>query len=205
MVGPRGATDVHTHTWALWSCPAFPQLLDAPPYRPCHPPPSAATSLPAPVLFPASSNPCPLGARCSMPHACPLHDQESVSPVIPRHTAAKSSGMLRAGWPGVSRTSLHHPLAPGLSRAAGSAHGDLTLSWVETNFPGPGEKERDWAEQPGQPLGHPHGCTQGRGSRLGGRPGAAGSLGSAALLRALAVLRGVSAASCAPGNAPRPA
>lgn len=128
--------------------------------------------------------------------ACPqrFHDTQQQSP----------RGCSELGGLG-SPTSLHHPLAPGLARAAGSAHGDLTLSWVETNFPGPGEKERDRAEQPGQPLGHPHGCTQGRGSRLGGRPGAAGSPRSAALLRSLAVLRGVSAASCAPGNAPRPA
>lgn len=82
----------HAHTWAPWACTAFPRVLYAL-YRPCHPPPSAATSLPAPLLFPASSNPCCPDARCSMPHACPPHDQESVSPEIPRQPK-KSSGML---------------------------------------------------------------------------------------------------------------
>lgn len=194
-------THTHTHHLALWPCTAFLRLLYAP-YRPCHPPPSSVSSLPA-LLFPASSNPSRPGAHCPMPHACPQHDQESVSlrdSTTLRKVLGDAPSWVAWGLQRV-RTTHSHP-AP---CAAGSTHGDLTLSWVETNFPGPGEKERDRAEQPGQPLGHPHGCTQGRGSRLGGRPGAAGSPRSAALLRALAVLPGVSAASGAPGTAPRPA
>lgn len=188
----------HTHTWALWPCTAFPQLLYAP-YKPCHPPPCQplfSSQPPETRVVRTHAAPCPL------PHASPPHDQENLSPAIPGHPA-KSSGMLRAGWPGVSNESA--PPTRTRPCALRSAHGDLTLSWVETNFPGPSEKERDRAEQPGQPLGHPHGCTQGRGSRLGGRPGAAGSPRSAALLCALAVLRGVSAASGAPWTAPLPA
>lgn len=178
----------HTHTpghrgHVLLSHGSYMLYTDLATHHPAQPPPCQplfSSQPPATRVVRMHAAPCPTRARRMIRRACPqrFHDNQK----SPR-------GCSELGGLG-SPTSLHHPLAPGPS-----AHGDLTLSWVETNFPGPSEKERDRAEQPGQPLGHPHGCTQGRGSRLGGRPRAAGSPSSAALLRALAVLRGVSAAS----------
>lgn len=131
----------------------------------------------------------PVCSRCTLPSVPRVPAAWSGKPV----PSAQDSTTLRESL-GDARNwlawGLREPAPPTRTRPC-----DLTLSWVETNFPRSSEKERDRAEQSGQPLGHPHGCTLGGGDPDREAAGTADSPRSAALLHALAVLRGVSAAS----------
>lgn len=189
----------HTHTWALWPCTAFPQLLYAP-YKPCHPPPCQplfSSQPPETRVVRTHAAPCPL------PHASPPHDQENLSPAIPGHPA-KSSGMLRAGWPGVSNESAPPTRTPPCALRAAPTATLPCRGWKRTSQD-PVRRSEIGQSNPVSHLATRMAAHRGGDPDWEAAPGPLVPPRSAALLCALAVLRGVSAASGAPWTAPLPA